>query len=231
LHSVDDLEKHRKSKSTSRRDLSQLKALLNFAKSKGYINNSLTWDRVKQFDVSVDGKRSLYLSKQQVKQIITHAEDEFKQYCRITLLIGSRPGEASDLKVSDFNPFNKTLNIGRKTGKRNCYLNDEAVKLITAHIRGKLPDGLIFPNVDGKRWKSDQLSRLFKALRDEMNLPGEAVLYSLRHHTISRLVESGLPLLAISKNVGTSVQMIERHYGHFAKDTILQMINSVKIAG
>ena len=229
LHSIDDIEKHRKSKSTSRRDLSQLKALLNFAQSKGIISDSQAWDRVKQFDASCEGQRTLYLTGAQVKQIINHAQGEFRHYLQITLLMGARAGEASDLMVSDFNPFNKTVNIGRKTGKRLCYLNDAAVTLISARIQGKSPTELIFPNSEGLQWNSDQLSKAFKVLREEIGLPNECVIYSLRHHTLSKLVESGLPMLAISKNVGTSVAMIEKHYGHFAPDTMSQLINSVAI--
>lgn len=42
--------------------------------------------------------------------------------------------------------------------------------------------------------------------------------YALRHSTITDLVSSRLPLLTIAQISGTSVEMIERHYGHLDRE-------------
>ena len=46
------------------------------------------------------------------------------------------------------------------------------------------------------------------------NLPPTTTAYSLRHSVISDLVHEGLDLLTVAQISGTSVVMIERHYGH-----------------
>ena len=42
-------------------------------------------------------------------------------------------------------------------------------------------------------------------------------------------VHAGLSLLAIAKNTGTSVTMIERHYGHFTPDNMRQLMDMVEL--
>jgi hypothetical protein len=45
-------------------------------------------------------------------------------------------------------------------------------------------------------------------------LPPTTTACSLRHSVISDLVHDGLDLLTVAQISGTSVVMIERHYGH-----------------
>ena len=44
------------------------------------------------------------------------------------------------------------------------------------------------------------------------------VAYTLRHSTITDLVQGGLDLLTVAQVSGTSVAMIEKHYGHLQRD-------------
>lgn len=46
----------------------------------------------------------------------------------------------------------------------------------------------------------------------------EAKVYTLRHSVITDLVRGGLPVLTVAQLSGTSVAMIERHYGHLVRD-------------
>lgn len=48
-------------------------------------------------------------------------------------------------------------------------------------------------------------------------LPPAATTYTLRHSTITDLVTGGLDLLTVAQLSGTSVAMIERHYGHLQR--------------
>ena len=42
--------------------------------------------------------------------------------------------------------------------------------------------------------------------------------YCLRHYYATERLTSGVPIYTLAKNMGTSVQMIERHYGHLAPE-------------
>jgi len=46
------------------------------------------------------------------------------------------------------------------------------------------------------------------------DLPPTTTAYSLQHSVITDLVHEGLDLLTVAQIFGTSVVMIERHYGH-----------------
>ena len=51
--------------------------------------------------------------------------------------------------------------------------------------------------------------------------------YTLRHSTITDLVTSGLPILTIAQISGTSVEMIEKHYGHLRNDAALTALEQL----
>jgi hypothetical protein len=44
-------------------------------------------------------------------------------------------------------------------------------------------------------------------------LPSDTVLYTLRHSFISQAINDGMTTLEVARLVGTSLMMIERHYG------------------
>ena len=49
-------------------------------------------------------------------------------------------------------------------------------------------------------------------------LPNTVTAYTLRHSVITDLVTNGLDLLTVAQLSGTSVTMIEKHYGHHRAD-------------
>jgi site-specific recombinase XerD len=49
-------------------------------------------------------------------------------------------------------------------------------------------------------------------------LPDAITAYAMRHSAITDLVTVGLDLLTIAQLSGTSVAMIEKHYGHLQAD-------------
>jgi site-specific recombinase XerD len=55
-------------------------------------------------------------------------------------------------------------------------------------------------------------------------LPAETTAYTLRHSVISDLVHGGLDLLTVAQISGTSVAMIEKHYGHLRSDVAAEAL-------
>lgn len=49
-------------------------------------------------------------------------------------------------------------------------------------------------------------------------LPSGLSAYTLRHSVITDLVRDGLPILTVAQLSGTSVAMIEKHYGHLVRN-------------
>jgi hypothetical protein len=68
---------------------------------------------------------------------------------------------------------------------------------------------LDFRNFNRRHWKPVQKSVGIEPLRD---------LYDLRH-TYAIALRAGVPVFALSRFMGTSIAMIDLHYGHLALDS------------
>lgn len=55
-------------------------------------------------------------------------------------------------------------------------------------------------------------------------LPEDTTAYTLRHSVISDLVHDGLDLLTVAQISGTSVRMIEKHYGHLRSEVAVSAL-------
>jgi site-specific recombinase XerD len=66
----------------------------------------------------------------------------------------------------------------------------------------------------GARWNKDAWKRPIKEAAKVAKLSRATTAYTLRHSVITDLVVGGLDLMTVAKLSGTSVVMIEKHYGH-----------------
>lgn len=71
---------------------------------------------------------------------------------------------------------------------------------------------------DGKAWDKDAWKGPIKDAARAAELPESTTACALRHSTITDLVTGGLDLLTVAQVPGTSVRMIEQHYGHLRGD-------------
>jgi integrase len=112
------------------------------------------------------------------------------------------------------------LTIGKdKAGQdRRLKLPEKTAAFFAARCKDKLPSAPLLARADGKAWTKDSWKRPIKDAASAANLPADVVAYGLRHSTITDLVHGGLDLLTVAQLSGTSVAMIERHYGHLRAD-------------
>jgi len=69
-----------------------------------------------------------------------------------------------------------------------------------------------------------------KAAAMRAGLPPQTCLYTLRHSFITQALLDGVCTLEVSKIVGTSLAMIEKHYGHLVHDTARERLAKVQLA-
>jgi hypothetical protein len=83
---------------------------------------------------------------------------------------------------------------------------------IALRLSPSLPRGgyLDFRNVNRRQWKPVQKALGIEPLRD---------LYDLRHTYATFALRAGVPVFAVSRFMGTSIAMIDLHYGHLAVDS------------
>lgn len=224
----DDEEDIRRSKDGANKLLSKLKAALNLAFRSGLVASDREWRRVQPFK-DVGGVRILFLTDEQVKALLEHAEGAFKALLEAAKLTGARYGELCNTSVNDLNITQGTLRLDGKTGERYCYLSDEGLDWFKAQARGKLPKAWLLPRDDGEQWGKSHQARPMKEAVRAARLSRETVFYSLRHYHISKVLLAGIPPQVVAENCGTSVRMIEKHYGQFLPKDRRDFFNQVHL--
>ncbi len=219
-------EKTRQKKSTANRIWTNLRAAMNKAFNDGIVNSNLAWVRIKPFK-SVDGKRELYLTPQQANALLSSSEGALHDLIRAGILTGARLGELEAAKAKDLD--GGVLKLSGKTGSRDVFLSREAEAFFKKLASDKLPNAPLLLSPAGGHWKKNIHSRPFKAAAQKAKLPAETVYYSLRHFHISRALLSGINIQVIAENCGTSVKMIEKHYGKFMKADRRGMMDAVEL--
>lgn len=215
-------------KSGANRLLSSFKAALNLAFRSGFVETDGEWRRVPAFK-NADQARILFLTPKQVQALIDASEDGFRDLVQAAVHTGARYGELTAAKVSDFDQFGGTLELSGKTGHRTCYLSDDAVAFFRKLAKDRLPSAFLLARDDGLPWGRSHQHRPMQRAVAAAGLPGETVFYSLRHYHISRALLAGVAPQVIAENCGTSIRMIEKHYGKFTRTDRRQMLNAVSL--
>ena len=218
-----------KSKDGANKLLSFLKAALNLAYKNDIIGSDRAWKRVESFK-DVGTARKVFLTEKQVKQLYKHTEKSFHNLVKGALLTGARYGELITATVADLDIREGTLHLDGKTGKRDCYLSDEGLSHYKELSKDKLPAALLHMRDDGDPWGRSHTFRPMKEAIKSAKLPKETTFYALRHTHISRALSAGVNIQVVAENCGTSVRMIEKHYGKFTKADRRAMFNKVKIS-
>lgn len=202
--------------STVNRDMSALRAALNYAHDAGHVTTDMAWRTALRPSGNADGRRDAYLSREQRAELIRCADADLAQFLKGLALLPLRPGALAKLNTGHFDKARSVLTIGAdKAGKdRRIKLPTQTAAFLAAAQKDKLPSAPLFARADGKRWDKDAWKKPVKDAVLAAGLPSAITAYALRHSAITDLVTEGLDLLTVARLSGTSVAMIEKHYGH-----------------
>ncbi len=150
------------------------------------------------------------------------------QFCRALLLTACRPGELAGVHVCDFDRKTGTLALTGKTGSRVVTLGTAACAFFSKLSQDKIGQALLLHRTDGAAWDKDYWKKQFIKARAAAHLPGNIVLYSLRHVAISNMINSGMDSHIIARLAGTSTAMIDKNYGHLRHDKVRAMLDAVQ---
>jgi len=215
-----------RSPATVNRDMVALRAALNMALDNGDALNDQAWRVALRPAKKADGRRSVYLDKAQRRALLEHLPADVRAFAHGLCLLPLRPGALAGLVAGDFDARRSELRIGHdKAGeKRAILVEGETLAMLKAQAKNKLPAAPLFARADGAVWKAYMWKDAIKAAAKQAKLPAEVVAYTLRHSTITDLVQSGLDLLTVAQVSGTSVAMIEKHYGHLQRNRAAQAL-------
>ena len=177
-----------------------------------------------------------------MRKSIFEVKEEWRKYPRLLLrdyvLIlsnsGMRVGELNSLTWGDIEKFkdgkdrtNYRLFVNGKTGRREVIPRTNAVRYIDrmqARNPDRKPTDFVFKMREGGKVITliDQFQAVLTSAGILTNRHGERyTLYSLRHFYAVMALRKGIPVWDISKNMGTSVNVIEQYYGRQATASAL----------
>ena len=225
-----DADDQRRAKDTANRVLTILKAALNRAWRDGRVTDDAAWRRVGPFE-RVGESRKVFLSQAEGQRLVNACHDSaLRHLVTAGLLTGARLGELTAARVADVDLDEGiwTVRAG-KTGRRDVFLTTEALPLFEQLCAGRAKTQHIFLRSDGTPWAKGQHNHYFAQAVDRAGLDPATNYYSLRHSYVSHALKSGIQMQLLAENIGTSVRMIEKHYGKFSRDDRRRLLEAASM--
>jgi site-specific recombinase XerD len=198
------------------RDMAALRAALNHALEGGAAMSDAAWRVALKPIPNADRRRNLYLDRDERAALIKAAPTDLAQFLKGLALVPLRPGALAALTAGDFNESLSTLRVGQdKAGAdRSIKLPPATAAFFASQRKYKLDAASLFMQADGTGWNKDDWKKPIKTAAEVAGLPAATTAYVLRHSVITDLVIAGLDVLTVARLSGTSIAMIEKHYGH-----------------
>jgi len=228
-------------KSTANRNLTHLKAALNRAVATRHAGAQLAGEiaLVTAYEGAA-GRREIFLDIDQRRALLAAAATipcpptaepggALRDLIEAAALTGARPGELVGLPRSAFDSRTKAVRFRGKAGERTVPLSPPALVLFARFAKSKLPAAPLLTRDDGKAWNASDWDEALRAAAKAAKLPAGTVLYSLRHSFITEALLGGMATLEVARLVGTSLAMIEKHYGHLVADRARESLAAVRM--
>lgn len=209
-----------RAQSTVNRDMVPLRAALGRVLKLGAPSTDAAWHEALRPFKGADKRREIYLDREERKRLLNAMSDEALPFVRGLCLLPLRPGALAGLKARDFDKRTRALTVGRdKNGNpRQLTVPQMISDFFEMQVKDKLPNAPVFTRAGGGEWNKDAWKRPIKDAVKAAKLPSAVAAYTLRHSVITDLIRARLPILTVAQLSGTSVAMIEKHYGHLVRD-------------
>ena len=220
-----------RSASTVNRDMVPLRAALNRVLAPGTPSTEEAWQEALKPIEGANNPRTLYLDIGQRRRLLDNVDVDARPFVRAMCMLPLRPGALAKLLVRDFEPRTKSLMIGKdKNGRpRLIAVPTATAKFLNEQCDAKKGTDPIFARTDGAAWCKDKWKYPIKDAVTAAKLPAGTTAYTIRHSVITDLVMNNVPILAVAKLSGTSVQMIEQHYGHLVRNVAEEALGHLAI--
>lgn len=134
--------------------------------------------------------------------------------------------------VADFDKRLNTLTIGKDTcgADRKITLPVSTAEFFAQRCNDRPPTSPLLVRAGGTARNKDSWKYPVKDAVIAAGLPTTATAYALRHSTITDLIAlHRLDTLTVAQLSGTSLQMIEKHYGHLLRDHAANALASLTL--
>jgi integrase len=219
---------HQRAPSSINREMAPLRAALNAAK----LPNSDWKEAIKPISAKIAARRrDLYLERQQRQALLANCSAEIEPFVRALCLLPVRPGAVAQLTVADFNKAAGTLTVRNDKGhaQRSVPLSGVALALLAEQAKSKTPLAPLFHRENLKAWDRNYWKGPIREAALAAKLDPATSAYTLRHSVITDLVNAGVATLTVAQLAGTSVKMIEDHYGHLLHDAAVKALDNLAL--
>ncbi len=213
------------------RDMVPLRAALFRVLAPGTPATEAAWQEALTPIKNAGRQRTLYLDRNQRKALLKVMGEEAAPFIRALCLLPLRPGAMANLSAGDFDKRTRELTIGKdKSGRpRRLIAPEAAADLLAKQAEDKLPAAPLFMRPGGSRWTKESWNLPIAKAAGNAGLPSGITAYTLRHSVLTDLVDGGLPILTVAQVSDTSVEMIERHYGHLNRAAAEQALAELSL--
>lgn len=227
------------SEATIRSEMTTFRSIMRFAAMRSYIRDSqvikgaLPLSKVQRDEFTPEEYRALYTyGRKWIKQAKTKVSKWYRTVIYNFILImtntGMRPAEAKNLRWRDValgkdregREFAR-ISVRGKDKFRTLVAPESAAKYlerIRAISKSAKPEDFVFTNHAGKPARTLYYGTIETLLIDAGLLRSSAgkrrSTYCFRHTYATFRLSEGVEVYFLAKQMGTSVQMIEDHYGH-----------------
>ena len=212
-------------KKTANTLLGILKLALEMAWENGEFENERIWRTIRRLPHK-DTPRQLALSRPECTRLLAACRVDLGKLVLAALYTGCRVSELCRLQVRDVSVSERFLYVeaGKSRRGRYVHLPSDAVAFFAAECSEKSQTDLIFTMASGHRWNGNH-KHLFRAAVSAAGLPSDFVFHGLRHTYASQLVQAGMPLIFVARQLGhASTDTVSRTYGHLSAAHIEQEI-------
>lgn len=215
----------------SNRTLTAVKAALNLAVRERNVDpaQAREWADVKPLPGG-NKRRDLFLDLEQRRALLSASSGALRDLIEAAILTGARVGELVHARRNQLELRTGMLTLTGKTGTRTVPLAPAALELFTRLAASKLPSAYLLTRDDGKPWQHSDWDELVREAAHKAELPAGTCLYTLRHSFITTALTQGqMNTLDVARLVGTSLTMIEKHYGHLVASAARDRLAKVQL--
>jgi site-specific recombinase XerD len=228
-HWREELHQGRTASSVNRM-MTILRAGLNFALEQEMVTDASAWTRALKSIEGAGNRRERYVTLDERRALLEHMRPDFRPYATLLCLVPLRPGDPEEMLVKHYDARTRTLTVpAGKTAARRIPLSPEAETAIREACRDKLPGALMFMQRNGSRWFKEARREVVNEARQGAGLGDDVVLYAIRSSVITDMIVGGADPLTVARLSGTSLQMIQKHYGHLVDAHAREALSLVRL--
>jgi integrase len=191
-------------------------------------DRAIEWGSLKQHK-NAERRRDLFLDVEQRRKLIESAGRLVGDLIAGVALTGARPGDLRRARRAHFESRTESITFFAKDHPRTVPLPKVALPLFERLAKDKLPNAWLFTRDDGKPWAHSDWDELVRAAAEKAGLPKGVCLYTLRHSFITQALMDGMATLDVARITGTSLAMIEKHYGHLVMKAVRERLAAVNL--